>query len=269
MAQGARKAIFITGGASGIGRATALRFAREGWLVGLADVNAAGLAETAAMLPAGSAHTVTMDVRDRAQWDAALADFALVTDGRLDVLFNNAGIPAGGPLASESDADLDRIFAINLRGVFHGARAGYPLLRATPGSALVNTSSAAGMYAAPNMAPYAATKYAVRALTEALDQKWASDGIRVRAIMPGFIDTPLLDAHGTASNRTLREVVRDAKLEFTPVEHVADAVWAAAHTPIGGKVFWPVGKTANRLAFWSRWAPAVLAKQGRKLKDAV
>ncbi|WP_458865013.1 SDR family oxidoreductase, partial [Enterococcus faecium] len=86
-------------GASGIGRAVARYFAGQGWRVGLADVNAAGLAETAALLPPGLATTHMMDVRDRDQWAAALADFVAVSGGRLDVLFNNAGIAAGGALA--------------------------------------------------------------------------------------------------------------------------------------------------------------------------
>jgi len=93
----ARKAIFITGGGSGIGRAVARRFAGEGWLVGLADVDEAGLAETAALLPDHASWTRRLDVRDRAAWNGALTAFAGVSGGRLDVLFNNAGVAHGGP----------------------------------------------------------------------------------------------------------------------------------------------------------------------------
>ena len=92
----ARKAIFITGGGSGIGRAVARHFAGQGWFVGIADVNRAGIDETAAMLPEGASSRHVMDVRDRDQWKAALDAFASSSSGRLDVLFNNARIRTGG-----------------------------------------------------------------------------------------------------------------------------------------------------------------------------
>jgi NAD(P)-dependent dehydrogenase (short-subunit alcohol dehydrogenase family) len=254
------KAIFITGGGSGIGRATAQFFAGKGWFVGLADVNAAGVAETAALLAVGASSSHVLDVRDRAQWDAVLADFTARTDGHIDLLFNNAGIGTGGLLAVTPAAEIDRLIDINLKGVFYGAQAGLKYLQATPGSALVNTSSAAGLYAGPGMSGYAATKFGVRAMTESLDQEWAEFGIKVRAIMPGFIDTPLLNVNAMGSSRSIRDTVKARGLEFTPVEQVAQAVWDAAH---GNRVLLPVGKTARRLAFLSRWLPGVLARQGR------
>ena len=117
-------AIFITGGASGIGLATAQLFASRGWRVGIADVNEVALAAAAATLPAGSASYV-MDVRDRDAWAESLAAFAKESGGRLDVLHNNAGIGTGGALAEASFDDLDRTVAINLMGVLNGARIGY------------------------------------------------------------------------------------------------------------------------------------------------
>jgi NAD(P)-dependent dehydrogenase (short-subunit alcohol dehydrogenase family) len=259
------KAIFITGGGSGIGRATAQYFAAKGWFVGLADLNAAGMAETAALLPTGGSSSHILDVRDRQQWDQVLAEFTAKTDGRIDLLFNNAGIGAGGPLSETPTAEIDRIIDINLKGVFHGAQAGFKYLKATPGSALVNTSSAAGLYASPGMSGYAATKFGVRAMTQSLDQEWAEYGIKVRAIMPGFIDTPLLNVSSTGSNRSIRDTVRAAGLEFTPVEKVAEAVWEAAH---GNRTFLPIGKTARKIAFFARWAPGLLMRRGRKSAKA-
>ena len=251
------KAIFITGGGSGIGQATAVFFANKGWFVGLADVNAAGLAETAALLPADQSSQHMMDVRDRAAWESALADFAVKSGGRLDILFNNAGIGSGGPLAIMTESEIERVLDINLKGVFWGAQVGFPYLRKTPGSALVSTSSAAGLYAGPGMSVYCATKFGVRAMTESLDREWAADGVKARTIMPSFIDTPLLDGVSAGSNEAIRETVRNAGLEFTPVEKVAQAVWDAAH---GERVHTVVGKTARRLKWATTWAPWLLPK---------
>ena len=253
-----RKAIFITGGGSGIGRATAQFFANKGWFVGLADVNAAGLAETAALLPDGASSQHVMDVRDRSAWETALADFTAKSGGRLDVLFNNAGIGTGGPLEVMTPDTIERTLDINLKGVFWGAQVGFAYLKKTPGSALVSTSSAAGLYASPGMSAYSATKFGVRAMTESLDREWTDAGVKARTIMPSFIDTPLLDAVSAGSNEAIRETVRNAGLEFTPVEEVAQAVWTAAH---GKKVHIVVGKTARRLKMATTWAPWLLPKR--------
>ncbi|MBY8825418.1 SDR family oxidoreductase [Sphingomonas colocasiae] len=252
------KAIFITGGGSGIGRATAKLFADRGWFVGLADINEAGLAETAAMLPADRSSTHRMDVRDRDQWQVALDDFARASGGRLDILFNNAGIAAGGQFDVSDPADSDRLIDINLKGVINGAHAGLPLLKQTPGSCMLNTCSAAGLYGGPGLAVYAASKFGVRGFTEALDIEWRPFGIKVRSIMPSFIDTPLLDAVTAGSNGTARENVAAAGLEFTPVEDVAQAAWDAVQ---GDRVHTVVGKTAKSMAFAARWMPGVLRKQ--------
>ncbi|MFM9979250.1 MAG: SDR family oxidoreductase [Sphingomonadaceae bacterium] len=252
-----RKAIFITGGGSGIGRATAQFFAAKGWFVGLADVNGAGIAETAALLPEGASTQHVMDVRDRAAWESALAEFAVASGGRLDILFNNAGIGAGGPMAVMTEGEIERTIDVNLKGVFWGAHAGLPYLRKTPGSALVSTSSAAGIYAGAGMSAYAATKFGVRAMTESLDREWRDIGVKARTIMPSFIDTPLLDVTASGSNRAMRDVVRGAGMEFTPVVEAAQAVWDAAH---GKRVHTLVGKTARRLHFATRWAPWRLPK---------
>ncbi len=257
-----RKSIFITGGASGIGRAVAQLFGSRGWFVGIADINSEGMAETAALLPAGASSTHWLDVRDREAWDAALGDFAKAAGGRIDVLFNNAGIPLGGQLVENSTAEIERCLDINMKGVLFGAQAAYPWLKASaPGSCLLNTASAAGIYGTPGASVYSATKFGVRALTESLDGEWAEDGIKVCDLMPAFIDTPLLDhAPNKASNEDIRGRVTDAGLEITPVSAVAEAAWAAVH---GKQLHNRVGKTAHRLAFASRWMPGSLRKQVR------
>ncbi|MEG3124126.1 SDR family oxidoreductase [Sphingomonas sp. GB1N7] len=257
----AQKAIFITGGGSGIGRATAQLFAARGWRVGLADVNVAGLAETAALLPAGMASTYEMDVRDRDGWVASLDAFTATTGGRLDVLFNNAGIGSGGPLAETEFAEIDRVIAINLVGALNGARIGYAYLARTPGSCLLNTASASAIYGSSGLVPYSATKFGVRAMTEALDGEWAEAGIKVRDIIPGFIDTPLLTRPVGGSNRSIRETVTGAGLELTSAEDVALAAWAAVH---GDRLHTYVGKTAHRMAFAARWMPGKLRKMMKR-----
>ncbi|MEI9850346.1 MAG: SDR family oxidoreductase [Sphingomonas sp.] len=256
----ATKAIFITGGASGIGLEVARHFAAKGWRVGLADVNAAGLQAASAEFPADRVTTHVMDVRDRAAWEQALTDFTAASGGRLDVLFNNAGIGTGGPFGEMPFEDIDRLVAINIMGVINGARIGYRFLKATPGSCLLNTSSAAGIYGSAGLAVYSAGKFAVRGLSEALDAEWFSDGIKARALMPSFIDTPLLDTVAPGTNRTARETVREAGLEFTPLPQVAQAAWDLVH---GDKVHAIVGKTARQLAFAAKWMPGVLRKRMR------
>lgn len=257
-----RKTIFITGGASGIGRAVAQRFAQGGWFVGIADIDEAGMAETAALLPPGQSACYRLDVRDRAAWDRAMSDCAKASGGKIDVVFNNAGIPIGGAIVDLLPEEIERTLDINLKGVIFGAQAAHPWLKASaPGSCLLNTASAAGIYGSPGASVYSATKFGVRAITESLDGEWAADGIKVRDLMPGFIETPLLDhAPNRASNEDIRTRVRGAGLEITPVNEVADAAWAAVH---GEKLHTLVGKTARRVAFASRWMPGALRRQMR------
>ena len=259
-----RKSIFITGGASGIGQASATFFAERGWRVGIADVNTAGLTATLAMLSGEGHSSHVLDVRDRDGWSTELAAFT-GDQGTLDVLFNNAGIPMGGPFAEVDFDELDRTIAINLVGVMNGARIGYPYLAAAAkisgGACLLNTASASAIYGSAGLATYSATKFGVRALTEALDAEWAEAGIKVAAIVPGFIDTPLLSRNPAGSNRSIREAVVDAGLELTSADTVAQTAWDAVH---GTKVLNYVGKTAFRLAFAARWMPGKLRKQMRR-----
>jgi len=253
------RAIFITGGASGIGAAIARRFAGEGWRIGLADVDSAGLAATATAL-SGGAETYEMDVRDRDAWVRALDDFTGKA-GRLDVLANNAGVPMGGPIAEAPFEEIDRTVAINLVGVLNGARIGHAYMKRTPGSCLLNTASASAIYGSAGLATYSATKFGVRALTEALDGEWHADGIRVRGLVPAFIDTPLVRQSPHGSNRSIRETVTEAGLELSSADDVADAAWRAVH---GEALFVYVGKTADRMRFAARWLPGKLRKGMRR-----
>lgn len=257
-----RKAIFITGGGSGIGRAIALKFAREGWFVGLGDIDAEGMAETQRLIANGFTYAHRFDVRDRGAWDQALDDFATAAGGRIDVLANNAGIPLGGALSDNTPDEIERCLDINLKGVLWGAQAVLPWLKqSAPGSALINTASAAGIYGTGGAAVYSATKFAVRGMTESLDAEWAEFGIKVASICPSFIETPLLDhTPNMASNESIRQRVAAAGLELTSADEVADAVWNAVH---GDRLHWIVGKTARQIAFAARWMPGKVRKRSR------
>lgn len=258
-----RRAIFITGGGSGIGRAVAQLFGARGWFIGLADIDEAGVAMTQALLPPGMSWPVMLDVRDRAGWDAALLGFSAVAGGRIDVVFNNAGVPLGGMIVDYSTEEIERCLDINLKGVVFGAQAAYPHLKQTaPGSCLLNTASAAGIYGLASGSVYSATKFGIRAITEALDIEWAPDRIKVASLMPSFIDTPLIDrALNQRSNEVIRDQVRAAGLELTAASDVAAAAWGAVN---GHRLHVLVGKSARKAAFAARWMPGYLRSHFRR-----
>ncbi len=258
---GSRKSIFVTGAASGIGRAVAIDFAKKGWFVGLADMNEKGLAETAALTPPGQSSQHFLDVRSTDDWTRALASFWDVA-GRLDVLFNNAGVGRGGEIARMPQSEIDLVVDVNIKGVINGAQAGFTYLNKTPGSCLINTASAAGIYGAAGMSVYCASKFAVRGFTESLDLEWAPFGVRVCSLMPAFIETPILDAISLDSNRQTRDVVQAAGMEISPVSMVVDAVWELL---AGKDLHKRVGKTAHRSWFLARWFPGFLRKRSRRL----
>lgn len=242
-----RGSVFISGSARGIGRATAERFRAAGYLVGVYDVDT----EAAAWAAGRDGYVVgSLDVRDFAAWEAALADFAGHAGGAIDIVVNNAGVLYAGPFV-DADADADRrLVEINVIGVMNGARAAHPHLLRSGRGQLVNIASAAAIYGTPEMATYSATKFAVRGLTEALEQEWEADGIRVISIWPLFAATALLDGVSTAG--TERMGVR-----LTP-EDVAATVFSATRPrrlrlP---QVHFPVGLQARSLALGARFSPA-------------
>ena len=257
-----RRSIFISGGASGIGRATALYFAERGWFVGIGDVNQTGMEDTLGLIEGGFKYMHALDVRDRAAWGVALEAFKTAAGGRIDVVVNNAGIGTGGPLAELEAEEIERCLDINIKGVLWGAQAAYPYLKATaPDSCLVNIASAAGITGGTGMSVYSATKFAVRGIAESLDAEWAPEGIKVCSICPSFIETPLLDGTGNRkSNEPVRNRVLAAGLEITPVEEVAETIWRAVH---GDELHYLVGKTARQLNFAKRWMPGKVRKQNR------
>jgi len=228
-----RKSIFVTGGASGIGRATCRLFAERGWFIGAYDVDEACLASLEQELGSENCLTRRLDVSDKAEFDRAMEEFSEATGGRLDLLFNNAGIGAGGWFEEVPYEISMRVLAVNFVGVVNGVYAGVPLLKRTPNSLCFSTSSSAALFGMPRSGMYAATKFAVKGLTEALSVELARFDSRAADMMPAMIDTPILESTPDYSGGEPPGVVmkRNATPEgatrLVQPEEVAELVWEA------------------------------------------
>ncbi|MBL9113108.1 MAG: SDR family oxidoreductase [Myxococcales bacterium] len=244
----AKPSIFITGAGRGIGRATARLFAEKGYVCGLADVDHEAALEVRREL--GPDHfACALDVRDFAAYEAALRGFDAHAslDGRLSVLFNCAGILRMGRLEDQSLDDDRAQLDVNVLGVIHGVRAALPYLERARGT-IVSMSSASAIYGQPELAVYSATKFAVRALTEALDLELASKGIRVTDVMPAYVATDMV-----ASQRTPAKSVATLGVRIT-ADEVARRVYEAAN---GSRLHYPMPFDLSVLSRIATLAPSL------------
>ncbi|HVP49268.1 MAG TPA: glucose 1-dehydrogenase [Bryobacteraceae bacterium] len=188
------KVALVTGGASGIGRATAELFAREGARVAVADYSADGGNDTAKAIKAagGEAIFIQVDVSDSAQV-ARMVDTVLQAYGRIDVLFNGAGIHRFGTVLETDEQTWNRVISVNLTGTYLCCRAVLPHMIHQGGGSIINTSSTVGVHdAAANIVAYAASKGGVTLFTKAIAIDHAKQGVRVNALVPGATDTPMI-----------------------------------------------------------------------------
>lgn len=264
------KTALVTGGASGIGKATALAFARRGADLILCDINEAGLAATAQEIRAIGRDVFTrrVDVADRDE----MRDFAEAVHARIeavDILMNNAGVGLGAGLLETSLDDWDWIVGINLRGVIHGCHYFVPaMVRRARGGHVINLSSTAGYVASEALLAYSTTKFAVLGLSEALRDELRRHGIGVTAVCPGVIDTPIA-ANARMRGVQARPKVRDGVIEAFrrrnyPPARVAENILKAVQR---NRAVAPISPEAWFAYLAKRVAPAGVAWLNRTLSN--
>jgi NAD(P)-dependent dehydrogenase (short-subunit alcohol dehydrogenase family) len=221
------KVALVTGGASGIGRATALTFAREGAKLVVADMNADGGQQTVHMITeqGGEAVFVRTDVSKAVEVQALISQ-AVATYGRLDCAHNNAGISGGGrALTAEYSEDTwHQVIAVNLTGVWLCMRYEIPQMLSQGSGAIVNTASVAGLIGARGLAAYVASKHGVVGLTKTAALEYAQQGIRVNCVCPGVIQTPMTERGLSNPERRARIIASEPMGRVGTPEEIAEAV---------------------------------------------
>ena len=219
------KSVVVTGAGSGLGRAAALAFAREGARLTLMDLSAEAVGETAEEVARSSASETLTCVADVADTDAvkkAAAD-CIAAFGQVDVLFNNAGIAVRHAVAEQDEEGWDEVLRVNLRGVFICSKYFLPHLR-RPGGVIVNTSSIVGLVGVRNRAAYSTSKGAVVTLTKNMALDYAPEGIRVNAVCPGFVRTGMTSRLFADAERERRIAAMHPLGRLATPEDIARAV---------------------------------------------
>jgi len=258
------KIVVITGAGSGIGRATALAFAKQGARIAACDIDQARLDGLATALGERALLVRKVDVADRAQVQA-FADEVHAQVSAADVIVNNAGVAIGGTFLETSLDDWDWLLGINVKGVVHGCHYFIPKMVARgQGGHVVNISSILGIYAAPNVAAYVASKFAVRGLSQSLRTELEPHKIGVTAICPGMINTQIVaDGRMNAHITDLKsKVMATFARRGAPPEIVAREILAAVRTNPAVRA---VGRDAMVIAALARMAPEITTRLGRLL----
>lgn len=247
-----KKRAFITGGASGLGRAFAIQLAQDGWTIAITDLNEKELAVTKNQIEAlgGKAHTYTFDVADKVAYKDVAEDFLLKEEG-IDVLINNAGVGDGGSFHEYKLEDWEWMMNINVMGVVYGCYHFVHAFRKQKSGHIINIASAAGFSNAPNMAPYNVSKAGVIALSDTLRYELKYYNVKISCVMPTFFKTNIMkSARGAAHNKAFGQKMIDNS------KHEADEIAAEIFKKAGRgdfKIILP--KMARNMYFLKKYFP--------------
>ncbi len=232
-----KKTIFITGAGRGIGKATAQLFVEKGWFVGLSDINRSEMEALAQVLGKENCSVHEVDVRNVKEVQNAIAEFGKITHGRMHLLFNNAGVLFAGGFEKVPLEKHKAIVDINFTEPMNVTHHALPLLKATPKSAIVTMCSASSFFGNPELTAYAATKSAVKSLTEGWNLLFKKHDIHVADIIAAYVKTKMVSDEQDAMKLPQKEVKLTTK-------EIAKAVWNAAHSK---KIHHYIGSDARLL----------------------